>query len=221
MRTRRKTKTLCAAAALTAVAPWAKAEVIDLGSPRDAGRVTASVLDFGKPRDLPFNTGPAQPIAASVIPSRPGLAHRYGTAQTERLVSTVAQAHARHPGLRRAGISPVEWGALFRANIAIESNFRQSARSPVGAIGLGQLMPRTAQSLGIDPHDPSENLDGSARYLLMQLEEFGSVPLALAAYNAGPDAVARYQSIPPYRETQEHVRKVLDVYLATIGKDRI
>ncbi len=137
------------------------------------------------------------------------------------MISSIAQAHAHHPGLRRAGISPVEWIALFRANIAIESNFRQSARSHVGAIGLGQLMPGTAQVLGDDPHDPRENLDGSARYLLMQLEEFGSVPLALAAYNAGPDAVARYQGIPPYRETQGHVRKVLDVYLATIGKDRI
>ncbi|MBE9639233.1 lytic transglycosylase domain-containing protein [Salipiger mangrovisoli] len=203
------------------MAPWAQAEVIDLGGPRDAGRVTASVLDFGKPRDFSAEAGGTQAISASVAPSRPGRARRHGTAEVERLISSIAQAHARHPGLRRAGISPVEWIALFRANIAIESNFRQSARSHVGAIGLGQLMPGTAQVLGVDPHDPRENLDGSARYLLMQLEEFGSVPLALAAYNAGPDAVARYQGIPPYRETQGHVRKVLDVYLATIGKDRI
>ncbi len=203
------------------MAPWAQAEVIDLGAPRDAGRVTASVLDFGKPREVPAEGGSAQTVAALVAPSRPGLPRRHGSAQIERLISTIAQAHARHPGLRRAGISPVEWIALFRANIAIESNFRQSARSHVGAIGLGQLMPGTALALGVDPHDPRQNLDGSARYLLMQLEEFGSVPLALAAYNAGPDAVARYQGIPPYRETQGHVRKVLDVYLATIGKDRI
>ena len=203
------------------MAPWAHAEVIDLGGPRDAGRVTASVLDFGKPRDVPAEGGSAQTVAASVMPSRPGLSRHHGTAEVERLIWSIAQAHARHPGLRRAGISPVEWIALFRANIAIESNFRQSARSHVGAIGLGQLMPATALALGVDPHDPRENLDGSARYLLMQLEEFGSVSLALAAYNAGPDAVARYRGIPPYRETQGHVRKVLDVYLATIGKDRI
>ncbi len=80
-------------------------------------------------------------------------------------------------------------------------------------------MPGTAQFLGVDPYDPRENLEGSARYLLMQLEKFGSVALALAAYNAGPDAVARHQGIPPYRETRGHVRKVLDVYLATIGKE--
>lgn len=204
------------------MAPWAQAEVIDLGlGPRDAGRVTASVLDFGKPREVPAERGSAQTVAASLVSSRPGLSRRHGTAEVERLISTVAQTHARHPGLRRAGISPVEWIALFRANIAVESNFRQSARSHVGAIGLGQLMPGTAQFLGVDPHDPRENLDGSARYLLMQLEEFGSVSLALAAYNAGPDVVARYRGIPPYRETQGHVRKVLDVYLATIGKDRI
>lgn len=221
MRTRQKTRRFCASAALAAMAPWAHAEVIDLGGPRDAGRVTASVLDFGKPRDFSAEAGGTQAIVAFAAPSRPGLSRRHGTAEVERLISSIAQAHARHPGLRRAGISPVEWIALFRANIAIESNFRQSARSHVGAIGLGQLMPETAQVLGVDPHDPRENLDGSARYLLMQLEEFGSVPLALAAYNAGPDAVARYQGIPPYRETQGHVRKVLDVYLATIGKDRI
>tara|TARA_R110000737_G_scaffold32761_2_gene51163 strand:+ start:542 stop:1009 length:468 start_codon:yes stop_codon:yes gene_type:complete len=153
------------------------------------------------------------------VPSRSDLARRHGTAHVERLILTVAQDHAGHPGLRRAGLSPVEWIALFRANIAIESNFRQSARSRVGAIGLGQLMPETAQVLGVDAHDPRQNLEGSARYLLMQLKEFGSVELALAAYNAGPDAVTRYQGIPPYRETQGHVRKVLDVYFATIGKE--
>ena len=143
------------------------------------------------------------------------------TTSIRDMVTAAAARYASHPAIRAAGFSPRHWDAYFHSMIQVESGFKVTAYSSAGAMGLAQLMPGTAQYLGVDPHDPRENLDGSARYLLMQLEEFGSVPLALAAYNAGPDAVARYQSIPPYRETQEHVRKVLDVYLATIGKDRI
>ena len=108
-------------------------------------------------------------------------------------------------------MSSRDWLAFFRANIAIESAFDPGARSHVGAIGLGQLMPDTARVLGVDPHDPEQNLHGSARYLLTQLDRFGTPQLALAAYNAGPEAVARHGGIPPYRETQGHVRKVMAV----------
>jgi soluble lytic murein transglycosylase-like protein len=100
---------------------------------------------------------------------------------------------------------------LFRANIEIESAYRQSAVSSAGAIGLGQLMPATARDLGVDPRDPLQNLDGSARYLAMMLELFGDPHLALAAYNAGPDAVRQYRGIPPYQETQNHVARVMAV----------
>ena len=72
-------------------------------------------------------------------------------------------------------------------------------------------MPATAAQLGVDPHDVGQNLDGSARYLAMMLAEFGDTRLALAAYNAGPDAVRAHGGIPPYRETQTHVRRVLAV----------
>ena len=116
-----------------------------------------------------------------------------------------------HHALRHAGLTVSSWQMLFQANIEIESAYRPSARSPVGAIGLGQLMPATADQLGIDPHDWRANLDGSARYLLAMLARFGTPELALAAYNAGPDAVARYGGIPPYRETQNHVRRVMAV----------
>lgn len=126
-------------------------------------------------------------------------------------------AHARHPALRKTGLSASDWIAFFRANIAIESAFKQAARSRVGAIGLGQLMPETARRLGVNPFDPKQNLHGSARYLLAQLDRFGSKELALAAYNAGPEAVARYSGIPPYRETQAHVRKVMAIFRDTIG----
>ena len=72
-------------------------------------------------------------------------------------------------------------------------------------------MPATAAQLGVDPHDWQANLDGSARYLLMMLTQFGTPELALAAYNAGPDAVASYRGIPPDQETQNHVRRVMVV----------
>ena len=122
-----------------------------------------------------------------------------------------ATRYGGHPALRRAGLSVSDWLALFQANIEVESAYRPAALSSAGAIGLGQLMPGTAADLGVDPHDMTQNLDGSARYLLMMLARFGRPDLALAAYNAGPDAVARHGGIPPYTETQNHVRRVMAV----------
>jgi soluble lytic murein transglycosylase-like protein len=127
-------------------------------------------------------------------------------------IDETALRYASHPALRRTGLSVTEWRLLFRSNIEIESAYNPSARSQVGAIGLGQLMPETASDLRVDPHNWQQNLDGSARYLLMMLEQFGDPRLALAAYNAGPNAVAQYAGIPPYRETQNHVSRVLAVF---------
>ena len=126
-------------------------------------------------------------------------------------IEATALRYGSHTGLRRAELSVSDWIVLFRANIEIESAYRQSAVSSAGAIGLGQLMPATARDLGVDPRDPLQNLDGSARYLAMMLELFGDPRLALAAYNAGPDAVRQYGGIPPYRETQNHVARVMAV----------
>ncbi len=126
-------------------------------------------------------------------------------------IQETAQRYGGHSALRRAGLSVSSWQILFQANIEVESAYRPSARSSVGAIGLGQLMPATATQLNVDPHDWRSNLDGSARYLLMMLAQFGTPELALAAYNAGPDAVTRHGGIPPYRETQNHVRRVMAV----------
>ncbi|WP_299794198.1 lytic transglycosylase domain-containing protein [uncultured Marivita sp.] len=125
--------------------------------------------------------------------------------------------YAADRAIADAGLSASEWVTLFRSNIQIESAFNPNARSHVGAIGLGQLMPGTARDLGVDPHDMHQNLDGSARYLLAMLRQFGTRELALAAYNAGPDAVERHGGIPPYRETQGHVRKVMAVFNQTLG----
>lgn len=98
---------------------------------------------------------------------------------------------------------------LFDALIWQESRYQAFARSPKGAIGLAQLMPGTAQYLGVsDPWDVSQNLRGGARYLRMQIEEFGRYDLALAAYNAGPGRVRSTRAIPTIRETREYVQQI-------------
>ena len=134
-------------------------------------------------------------------------------------IEATALRYAGHPGLRRANLSVRDWLTLYRANIEVESAYRQDAISTAGAIGLGQLMPATARDLGVDPRDPLQNLDGSARYLATMLETFGHPRLALAAYNAGPDAVRQYGGIPPYRETQNHVARVMAVVARLEGSN--
>lgn len=128
------------------------------------------------------------------------------------LIAETAARYAGHEALRAVGLSASEWTLLFQSNIEIESAYNPDALSHAGAIGLGQLMPDTARSLGVDPHDMAQNLDGSARYLLMRLAQFESPELALAAYNAGAGAVIRHDGIPPYPETIGHVRKVMAVF---------
>lgn len=98
---------------------------------------------------------------------------------------------------------------LFKRLVQQESNWNPRARSHKGAIGLAQLMPATARSLGVNPRDPKQNLEGGARYLATQYRKFGSWRLALAAYNAGPGAVEKYKGVPPYRETRNYVKKIM------------
>ena len=98
---------------------------------------------------------------------------------------------------------------LFLRLVHQESRFNPKAVSHKGAIGLAQLMPDTARLLGVDPHDPFDNLEGGARYLAMQYRQFKSWRLALAAYNAGPEAVRRYGGVPPFDETRTYIKRIL------------
>ena len=102
---------------------------------------------------------------------------------------------------------------LVAAVAEVESNGNQDAVSPVGAIGVMQLMPDTAASLGVDPYNKQQNIEGGAKYLRQMLDTFGGdTRKAVAAYNAGPGAVKDYGGVPPYKETQNYVKKVLDIY---------
>ena len=98
---------------------------------------------------------------------------------------------------------------LVRSVMAAESGFQPAAISPKGAIGLMQLMPGTAQLLGADAHDPAQNVDAGARYLRDLLEKYNyGLRHALAAYNAGPGAVDKYNGVPPYRETIDYIGRI-------------
>ena len=102
---------------------------------------------------------------------------------------------------------------LVKAVAIAESNMNQDDISDAGAIGVMQLMPETAEGLGVDPYDKQQNIEGGAKYLRQMLDTFdGNVKHAVAAYNAGPGAVQRYGGIPPYSETQHYVGRVMDLY---------
>lgn len=141
----------------------------------------------------------------------------FGDAPTtiEQMIAETVVKYRSHPALAKAGINTVEFRCWFQGLVKAESNFSIGAKSPVAAFGLTQIIPGTAKELGVYPayyDDPRAQLDGGARYLLQQLNTFGSMELALAAYNAGPGAVQKYGGIPPYQETQNYVVRIRGYY---------
>jgi hypothetical protein len=173
--------------------------------------------------DLEVIPGAEAEVLYAVEDNNPYADRLFGDAKTsiEEMIVATAQKYAGHPGLARAGLNPVEFRIWFQSLVKQESGFSIGARSPVGAFGLTQVMPDTAKDLGIYPayyDDPMLQLDGGARYFLTQLNKFGSVPLALAAYNAGPGNVTKYGGIPPFEETQNYVVRITGFFNAYAGK---
>ena len=166
------------------LAPPAYSQVIEIGADGEAIVYAAPAI---------FGDEGSSPVFGRTIHSGPP------SQQQSSATTSVAQVE-REYGLPTG---------LVDAVIYQESRGRMNAVSVKGALGLMQLMPGTAAQLGVNPYDPDQNIRGGARYLRQQIDRFGSIPLALAAYNAGPGAVTKYGGIPPYRETQDYVAKIL------------
>jgi soluble lytic murein transglycosylase-like protein len=157
----------------------------------------AQVLAIGDDGMVTTFAGPAVFTDDGVRPIAPAAeAARFAPAELARAIEDSAARHAVPTPL----VEAVAWQ---------ESRFNQAAVSPKGARGVMQLMPTTASELGVNAADLRANIDGGAAYLARMMRRFGDVKLALAAYNAGPDAVARYGGVPPFAETQTYVRAVL------------
>lgn len=172
--------TVLAAVGLNVVATAASAQVIEIGDGGD-------MRTFSGPTR--FVSGPAEPV--------------------ERLSAAVSKVANKPDSFERAAQSEKVDVHLLRAVAWTESRGHANAVSPKGALGVMQLMPATAAELGVNPLDADANISGGARYLARQISRFQSIPLALAAYNAGPGAVQRWGGIPPYAETQAYVASIM------------
>jgi len=150
-------------------------------------------------------TNPATTSVDAKITTQPDL-RGYADVSKPQLLSMISKVAAKH------GVDE----KLVKAVIKQESGFNSKAKSHCGAMGLMQLMPGTAKTLGVtDPFNPVQNVDGGVRHLKWLLSKYhGNVVLALAAYNAGSGAVDKYDGVPPYKETQNYVKSILKNYLS-------
>jgi hypothetical protein len=167
--------------------------LISLGCAMPAHAQVIEIDDSGEARTY---DGPTVFTATDTVAIRPRPSGQPPGVMPSTMLAEAARSHGLDPGLLEA----VAWQ---------ESRGRMSAVSPKGARGVMQLMPATAAELGVRPDDLADNIRGGAIYLRRQLDRFGSIPLALAAYNAGPGAVLRYRGIPPYRETRDYVARIM------------
>ena len=140
-------------------------------------------------------SAPPQPLSPAVVRSAP-------VAAGEASMADQVRSAAERNGLSAKVVEAVAWR---------ESRLNPQAVSPKGAVGVMQLMPATARAMGVDPRDSAANLEGGAAYLAQMLRTFnGDLTLALAAYNAGPDAVRQYAGVPPFPETRAYIDAILN-----------
>jgi soluble lytic murein transglycosylase-like protein len=155
------------------------------------------VTSFEKEVELPPAAAPAAPDAQPTLPARPA----------RELVDAAA---------KKNGLPP----SFVHSVVAAESGYKVDAVSPKGAVGLMQLMPATAKTYRVDPLDPAQNVEAGAAYLRELLIKYdGDARRALAAYNAGPGAVSKYNGVPPYAETQTYIERVLRRYKKSTDSD--
>ncbi len=206
----------------------------------DSGRVRASAPAPGAPAAvtvswttttiqaqnmaLPPSVQTTRPVKAALTasaaitpqPSRPDASQTISTASVPGSTAALDRVKAYDAIIAKAADTVGVNGNLLKAMIVEESGAKAHARSPKNAKGLMQLIDTTAESMGVkNVWDPHQNIEGGARYLKQQLQKFnGNISLALASYNAGPGNVERYNGIPPFRETQNYVKRVMKVFNA-------
>jgi transglycosylase-like protein with SLT domain len=168
---------------------------------RSGGEVTCdrSLIARIVPDEVPHPDPVAEAAAAAEQQAKPDPASLLQSTPYGEIISSVAEAH---------GVDPL----LVRALIQVESGYKPRARSNKGAMGLMQIMPSTARAYKVrNPFDPKANLEAGISHLKTLLDRWGAVDVALAAYNAGEAAVQRFKGIPPYRETQAYVSRILSI----------
>ncbi len=149
-------------------------------------------------------SAPPQPLTQALVRSAPAPTRRASLADQ-------VQSAADHNGLSAKVVEAVAWR---------ESRLNPQAISPKGAVGVMQLMPATARAMGVDPRDSAANLEGGAAYLAQMLRTFnGDLTLALAAYNAGPDAVRQYAGVPPFPETRAYIDAILNRLADSVAEE--